>query len=145
MAAGSICASLSQLTYCSSGLPAFTFLHQVSSGWAPIPWIATMLRCNHQHCRRPDRPIILDRRYVSGSLMQGRFIKDFDSNIIVCHFAHLQSEIALVSIVAGGDSYLPGPCYYALETWAIYFGSASQQAVKCRNATMMVDDNKPDC
>jgi len=32
----------SQLTYCGSSFEP-TFLLQVSSGWAPMPWIATML------------------------------------------------------------------------------------------------------
>jgi hypothetical protein len=41
--AGSISSWTSQLTHRGvSFVP--TFLHQLSSGWAPIPWIATMLR-----------------------------------------------------------------------------------------------------
>jgi len=42
---GNMRSSWSQLTYCAclwSSQP--TFLHQVSSGWAPMPWMATILR-----------------------------------------------------------------------------------------------------
>jgi len=37
----------SQLTYCGSSFEP-TFLFQVSSKWAPMLWIATMLGCSNQ-------------------------------------------------------------------------------------------------